>query len=216
MEEAKLRGIPAIRLNTDSHVQLGYGRKQRHVQATMTDRTSAIGVEIADEKFRTKELLSRAGIPTPDGRIAISSGEAIQIANDLGYPVAVKPEVGNHGRGISARVSDDSELETAFASAVAICSNVIVEKTMTGFDFRMLVIDGKLVAAARREPAHIVGDGTSTVQQLIEQVNADPRRGIGHERVLTAITIDHMSKRLLAFQGRSLDRCHWPPGKSCI
>lgn len=205
VEEAKLRGIPAIRLNTDSHVQLGYGCKQRHVQATMTDRTSAIGVEIADEKFRTKERLSRAGIPTPEGRIAISRDEAIQIANDLGYPVAVKPEVGNHGRGISARVSDDSELETAFAFAAAICNNVIVEKTMSGFDFRVLVINGKLVAAARREPAHVVGDGTSTVQQLIEQINADPRRGIGHERVLTAITIDHMSKRLLAFQGLSLD-----------
>lgn len=205
VEEAKLRGIPAIRLNTDSHVQLGYGCKQRHVQATMTDRTSAIGVEIADEKFRTKELLSRAGIPTPDGKVAISLREATQIADDLGYPVAVKPEVGNHGRGISACVSDDSELETAFGSAVAICSNVIVEKTMTGFDFRVLVIDGNLVAAARREPAHIVGDGSSTVQQLIDQVNADPRRGIGHERVLTAITIDDMSQRLLAFQDRALD-----------
>lgn len=205
VEEAKLRGIPAIRLNSDSHVQLGYGCRQRHVQATMSDRTSAIGVEIADEKFRTKERLSRAGIPTPDGKIAVSLGEAIQIANDLGYPVAVKPEVGNHGRGISARVSDDSELETAFASAVAICNSVIVEKTMSGIDFRVLVIGGNLVAAARREPAHVVGDGTSTVQQLIDQVNSDPRRGIGHERVLTAITIDDMSQRLLAFQDRSLD-----------
>ncbi|WP_223421669.1 cyanophycin synthetase [Tateyamaria pelophila] len=205
VEEAKHRGIPAIRLNSDSHVQLGYGAKQRHIQATMTDRTSAIGVEIADEKFRTKERLSRAGIPTPDGRVATSLGQATGIADDLGYPVAVKPEIGNHGRGISARVSDASELATAFVSAVAICSSVIVEKTMTGFDFRVLVIDGNLVAAARREPAHIVGDGTSTVQQLINHVNADPRRGIGHERVLTAISIDHMSQRLLAFQDRTLD-----------
>ncbi|WP_306259822.1 cyanophycin synthetase [Pararhizobium sp. IMCC21322] len=205
VEEAKLRGIPAIRLNNDSHVQLGYGCKQRHIQATMTDRTSAIGVEIADEKFRTKELLGRAGIPTPEGKVAISLVEAAQIANDLGYPVAVKPEVGNHGRGITARVIDDNELETAFASACRICSSVIVEKTMTGFDFRVLVINGVLVAAALREPAHIVGDGKSTIGQLINQVNLDPRRGIGHERVLTAISIDHMTQRLLAFQGRSVD-----------
>lgn len=205
VEEAKLRGIPAIRLNNDSHVQLGYGCKQRHIQATMTDRTSAIGVEIADEKFRTKELLSRAGIPTPDGKIAISLVEAIQIAKDLGYPVAVKPEIGNHGRGITAHVTDDKELETAFASACRICSSVIVEKTMTGFDFRVLVINGVLVAAALREPAHIVGDGKSTINQLIDQVNLDPRRGIGHERVLTAISIDDMTTRLLTFQGRSVD-----------
>lgn len=205
VEEANLRGIPAIRLNNDSHVQLGYGCKQRHIQATMTDRTSAIGVEIADEKFRTKELLSRAGIPTPEGRVAVSLVEAAQIASDLGYPVAVKPEVGNHGRGISASVTDDNELATAFASACRICDNVIVEKTMIGFDFRVLVINGNLVAAARREPANIVGDGKHTIGQLTEQVNLDPRRGIGHERVLTAISLDHMSHRLLAFQGRTLD-----------
>ena len=150
VEEAKLRGIPAIRLNNDSHVQLGYGCKQRHIQATMTDRTSAISVEIADEKFRTKELLTRAGIPTPDGKVAVSLVEAAQIAKDLGYPVAVKPEVGNHGRGITAHVTDDKELETAFASACRICSSVIVEKSMTGFDFRVLVINGNLVAAALR------------------------------------------------------------------
>lgn len=205
VDEAKRRGIPALRLNNDSHVQLGYGCKQRHIQATMTDRTSAIGVEIADEKFRTKELLNRAGIPTPDGKLAVSLREATEFAEDLGYPVAVKPEVGNHGRGITARVSDDRELKTAFASAARICSSVIIEKTMTGFDFRVLVINGKMVAAALREPAHIVGDGTSTIAQLTDQVNLDPRRGIGHERVLTAISIDHMSKRLLTFQGRSVD-----------
>lgn len=205
VEEAKRRGIPALRLNNDSHVQLGYGCKQRHIQATMTDRTSAIGVEIADEKFRTKELLSRAGIPTPEGKLASSLVEAAEIAEDLGFPVAIKPEVGNHGRGITARVSDDKELEIAFASAARICTSVIIEKTLTGFDFRVLVINGKMVAAALREPAHIVGDGTSTIAQLTDQVNSDPRRGIGHERVLTAISIDHMSKRLLMFQGRSID-----------
>lgn len=205
VEEAKIRGIPAIRLNNESHVQLGYGSKQRHIQATMTDRTSAIGVEIADEKFRTKQLLSQAGIPTPDGAVALTLAEAVQIAQDIGYPVAVKPEVGNHGRGITAGVSDANELETAFASAHRICNSIIVEKSMTGLDYRVLVINGLLVAAALREPANVVGDGKSSIRQLIDQTNLDPRRGIGHERVLTAIAIDHMTERLLAFQARSVD-----------
>lgn len=205
VEEAKQRGIPALRLNNASLVQLGYGSKQRRIQATMTDRTSALGVEIADEKFRTKELLGRAGIPVPEGAIAETLDEAIRVADGIGYPVAVKPEVGNHGRGITARVSDAEELETAFASALRICDSVIVEKSLTGLDYRMLVINGNLVAAALREPAYIVGDGTSSIRQLIDEVNKDPRRGIGHERVLTAITVDHMTERLISFQGYQID-----------
>lgn len=201
VEEAKRRGIPARRLSNSSHVQLGYGIKQRQIQATMTDRTSALSVEIADEKFRTKELLSRSGIPTPEGSIVVSLDEAVQVADELGYPVAVKPEVGNHGRGITSHVSDAQLLETAFTSASAICESVIVEKTLTGFDFRVLVINGKLVAAALREPAHVIGDGSATVRQLIDTVNADPRRGIGHERSLTNIDIDNMTERLLAARG---------------
>lgn len=205
VEEAKQRGIPALRLNTGSLVQLGYGSKQRRIQATMTDRTSALGVEIADEKFRTKEILGRAGIPVPEGAIAETLDDAIRVAEGIGYPVAVKPEVGNHGRGITARVSDAEELETAFASALRICDSVIVEKSLTGLDFRMLVINGNLVAAALREPAYIVGDGASSIRQLIDEVNKDPRRGIGHERVLTAITVDHMTERLISFRGYQID-----------
>ena len=205
VEEAKKRGIPALRLNDVSLVQLGYGSKQRRIQATMTDRTSALGVEIADEKFRTKELLRRAGIPTPEGAIAESLEDAARVAEEIGYPVAVKPEVGNHGRGITARVSDAEELETAFASARRICGSVIVEKSLTGLDFRVLVINGNLVAAALREPAYIVGDGTSSIRQLIDEVNKDPRRGVGHERVLTAITVDHMTERLITFRGYQVD-----------
>ena len=205
VEEAKQRGIPALRLNDDSLVQLGYGSKQRRIQATMTDRTSALGVEIADEKFRTKELLRRAGIPTPEGAIAESLEEAARVADGIGYPVAVKPEVGNHGKGITARVSNARELETAFASARKICDSVIVEMSLTGLDFRVLVIDGALVAAALREPAHIVGDGASSIRQLIDEVNKDPRRGIGHQRVLTAITVNDMTERLLCFRGYRVD-----------
>lgn len=205
VEEAKQRGIPALRLNTSSFVQLGYGAKQRRIQATMTDRTSALGVEIADEKYRTKKLLSQAGIPIPEGALVESLEEATHVAEDLGYPVAVKPEVGNHGRGITARVSDSTELETAFASARRICDSIIVERSLTGLDFRALVINGNLVAAALREPAYVVGDGTSSIRQLIDEVNKDPRRGIGHERVLTAIAIDHMTERLLSFQGYRID-----------
>ena len=205
VEEAKLRGIPALRFNDVGYVQLGYGFKQRRIQATMTDRTSALAVEIADEKFRTKELLRRSGIPTPEGAIVETPGEAVRVSKRLGYPVAVKPAVGNHGRGITARVSDAEGLESAFASAHKICDSVIVERSLTGLDFRVLVIAGDLVAAALREPAYIVGDGTSSIGQLIDQVNKDPRRGIGHERMLTAIVIDHMTERLLSFRGYQIN-----------
>lgn len=214
VEEAKRRGIPTVRLNEGSLVQLGHGAKRRLIQATMTDRTSALGVEIADEKFRTKELLSQASIPTPQGAIAESLEVSLQVADDLGYPVAVKPEVGNHGRGITALVSDPETLEEAYASARAHCDLVIVEKTLTGFDFRVLVIHGKLVAAARREPAHVVGNGDLTIRQLIDEVNRDPRRGIGHERMLTIISVDRMTERLLSLAGHSLDDV-LPAGEKC-
>ncbi|MDT8369852.1 MAG: cyanophycin synthetase [Longimicrobiales bacterium] len=205
VEEAKRRGIPALRLNDESFVQLGYGARQRRIQATMTDRTSALGVEIADEKFRTKRLLAQAGIPVAEGVMVEDLEAALRAADEIGYPVAVKPEVGNHGTGITARVSDPGELEIAVASALRIHSEVIVEKTLVGFDFRVLVIDGTFVAAALREPAHVVGDGTASIRELIDRVNADPNRGIGHERVLTVITVDEMTERLLRVGGHEMD-----------
>ncbi len=204
VEEAKRRGIPTGRLNRASLVQLGYGAKQRLIQATMTDRTSALGVEIADSKFRTKTLLERAGIPTPEGSIVESLAATARVAAKIGYPVVVKPEVGNHGRGVTAHVARESELGVAFAAAQKVCDTVIVEKSLTGFDYRVLVIGGKLVAAALREPAHVVGDGTSSIQALIDTANADPRRGMGHERILTTITVDDMTERLLAIRGYDL------------
>lgn len=205
VEEAKRRGIPCHRLNDANLIQLGHGARQRRIQATMTDRTSALAVEIADEKFRTKALLEGAGIPTPAGSIVESVDEAVRVAAEIGFPVAVKPEIGNHGRGITAQVSGPDELEPAFAAAQRIFHRVIVEKSLSGLDFRVLVINRKLAAAALREPAHVVGDGTSSIRQLIDAVNADPRRGIGHERVLTIIDVDGMTERLLALRGVTLD-----------
>lgn len=205
VEEAKRRGIPVRRLNDASLIQLGHGAKQRRIQATMTDRTSALAVETADEKFRTKVLLEKAGIPTPEGSIVKTLDEAERAAATIGYPVAVKPEVGNHGRGITAHVSGARELETAFTAARRRCDSVIVEKSLMGRDFRVVVIDKRLAAAALREPAHVVGDGRSSIGRLIEVANADPRRGIGHERVLTLITVDDMTKRLLTMRGFSVD-----------
>lgn len=204
VDEAKRRGIPALRLNDASLVQLGYGVKQRHIQATMSDRTSALGVEIADEKFVTKQMLRQAGIPAPHGEIVTSLSEAEQAAISIGYPVTVKPDVGNHGRGITARVDSPSELSIAFASAEQICRRVVVEKSLSGHDFRVLLINYKMVAAARRDPAHIIGDGQLSVQALIDQTNADPRRGYGHENVLTRIDVDEMTEHLLRLRQMTL------------
>ena len=205
VEEAKRRGIPTRRLNHDSLVQLGWGARQHRIQATMTDRTSALGVELADEKSRTKELLQRAGLPIPDGSVVETLEDARLVADDVGYPVAVKPEMGNHGRGITACVTDAADLEVAFAAARRICDYVVVEKSLTGFDFRVLVIDGHLVAAAHREPAYVIGDGKSSIRLLIDEANADPRRGFGHQRLLTAIAVDDMTRRLLALGGHDID-----------
>ena len=205
VDEAERRGIPAMRLNDASFVQLGYGARQRRIQATMTDRTSALGVEIADEKFRTKRLLQRAGIPVAEGEIVADLAEAARAAADIGYPVAVKPEVGNHGRGISAWVSGPDELAVAVTSALRVHPEIIVEKTLEGRDFRVLVIDGRFVAAALREPAYVDGDGVASIRELIDRVNADPDRGFGHERVLTEITVDEMTHRLLALADQELD-----------
>lgn len=205
VEEAKSRGIPVIRLNQSSFIQLGYGARQRRVQATMTDRTSALGVEIADEKARTKELLAAAGIPVPRGILADDFDEALAAAEEIGWPVVVKPEIGNHGRGITVGLENPEDLATAFAAAKRICRSVLVEKRLVGFDFRLLTIGNQLIAAALREPAHVVGDGRSTVAELVERSNADPRRGFGHERVLTRIEIDPMSERLLQREGLEID-----------
>lgn len=204
VNEATSRGISHIRLNEDSYVQLGQGKHQRRIQATMMDSTSALGVEIADDKERTKELLSSMGIPVPEGCSVKTLDEALKAAETYGYPVVIKPLVGNHGRGITVNVTSAEELQVAFQIASKICRTILIEKYIKGSDFRILVIDGKFVAAAQREPAYVIGNGKDTILQLIEEVNRDPDRGIGHEKNLTHITMDYMTERLLDIQKLTL------------
>lgn len=198
VSEAKKRGIPVIRLNNESYVQLGFGTRQRRIQATIIDSTSALGVEIADDKKRTKELLARMGIPVPEGYSVDTWPGALAAAERIGYPVAVKPISGNHGRGITTNISTPADLETSFLYAKKFSEMLVVEKFLPGADYRILVINGKFTAAARRDPAFIVGDGTSTIRQLIDVINLDPKRGFGHEKTLTRIKVDYMTERLLS------------------
>ncbi|MCF8092646.1 MAG: cyanophycin synthetase [Desulfotignum sp.] len=205
VKEAQSRGIPFIRLNEDSHIQLGYGAHQQQIQASITGHTSAIAVETADEKTRVKTYLKRSGIPVPDGRVVSSEDEAMAAFKELGTAVVVKPDVGNHGNGSTINVTDPDQLKKAFHAACAYHPDVIVETYVSGGDFRLLVINGKFVAGAKREPAHIVGDGGSTIHDLIKTVNSDPLRGFGHEKVLTRIDVDDMTRRLLSLKGLSMD-----------
>jgi len=203
VKEAQSRGIPFIRLNEDSYIQLGYGAGQKRIQASITSQTSAIAVEVADEKTQVKRLLEKSGIPVPYGQVVMSEEEAVSVYNDLGVAAVVKPDVGNHGNGGTINITDIDQLKRAFRVAQAYHSDVIVEEYVKGSDFRLLVIDGKFVAAAKRLPAHVVGDGKSSITMLIEEVNRDPRRGFGHEKVLTQIEIDDMTERLLWQRGLS-------------
>jgi len=205
VDKANRRGIPVIRLNSDSYVQLGYGKNQRRIQATMTDTTSAIGVEIADDKNRTKEILTDARIPVPRGWEVDDIKEALQAAEEIGYPVVVKPVIGNHGRGITTNILDQEELRESFNSAKKVHDSVIIERFVDGFDYRVLVINGRFIAAAKRVPPFITGDGNNSIRDLIDTVNQDPLRGFGHEKVLTRIEIDYMTKRLLRQKGMKLD-----------
>ncbi|MCK4717210.1 MAG: cyanophycin synthetase, partial [Thermoplasmata archaeon] len=204
-KEADSRGIPVIRLNTNSYVQLGHGMYQRRIQATLMDNTSAIGVEIADDKEQTKEILESVGVLVPKGHAFKELESAIEFAEDVGYPVVVKPLVGHHGKGITTNILDVGHLRSAFKSAKKFHDHVLVERFLKGMDHRMLVIDHKFVAAARREPASVTGDGRSTVKKLINEINSDPRRGFGHEKVLTRIKVDFMTNRLLKQNGLTLD-----------
>ena len=202
--EAKRRGIPHIRLNEYSYVQLGHGRYQRRIQATLMDSTSALGVEIADDKEYTKKMLGEMGVPVPEGISVDDPEEARQAAAKLGYPVVVKPRVDNHGRGITIGVGDEEELTAAYHMARKVCDTVLIENLLVGSDYRLLVVNYSLAAAALREPACVVGDGSSTVQELIDEVNSDPRRGVGHEKDLTRITVDAMTRRILTAKDLTL------------
>jgi len=203
--EAINRNIPWIRLNKNSLVQLGYGINQRRIQATVASTTSNIAVEIACDKEDTKNLLEAAEVPVPRGRI-IYDTEDLQAAIDrIGYPIVLKPINGNHGRGATTNIKDWDSALIAFDIAKKHSRSIICEKFITGHDFRLLVINYKFICAAKRTPACVTGDGNSTLQQLIDAVNADPRRGFGHEKVLTQIKVDAVTEKILQDKNLTLD-----------
>ena len=205
VEEARRRGIPVRRLNNHSLVQLGLGRNLRRIQSTLTDYTSAIGVEIAQDKDDTKRVLQNVGLPVPKGDVARSADDAVMIAEDIGFPVLCKPLDASHGRGISGRLDSAEAVRAAYAAAAEFGRRVVVEQYTVGRDHRVLVVDGKVVACAERVPAHVVGDGTRTVRELIEAANRDPRRGTGHTKVLTKLACDSLTDEMLRRVGMTLD-----------
>jgi cyanophycin synthetase len=198
---ARARDIPWTRLNAASLIQLGQGRNQRRIEAALTSQTSHIAVEIASDKELCARLLADLGLPVPKQRAVRGPDEAVRAANRIGYPVVVKPVDGNHGRGVAVNLTTDAQVEDAYEIAEAEGSGVVVESMIAGDDHRLLVVGGRLVAAARRMPGHVVGDGRATVAELVEAVNRDPRRGAGHENMLTRIELDAVADRLLAERG---------------
>ncbi|MFT6851174.1 MAG: cyanophycin synthetase [Sphingobacteriales bacterium] len=214
VDEAVSRGIPYIRLNKHSLVQLGYGVNKVRFRATITEFTSDIAVEIACDKEDTKELLEQHNIPIPKGDIIRRESSLEDVIKRIGYPLVFKPISGNHGKGATINVNDDKAAFDAFNYARTFASGVVVERFITGYDFRVLVIDNKMVAAAKREPAHVVGDGKSTIEELVIEVNKDPRRGYGHENVLTEIDLNSHTLSLLEKYGFTTETVI-PKGEKC-
>jgi cyanophycin synthetase len=200
VDAAVARGIPFRRLTQGSMVQFGWGAKQRRIQAAEVDTTSAIAESIAQDKDLTKQLLHAAGVPVPLGRPADSPDEAWAVAQEIGLPVVVKPQDGNQGKGVTVNITDRDAFNAAYETAERY-GTVMVEKFLPGHDYRLLVVGNKLVAAARRDPPLVVGDGVHTVRQLVDQVNADPRRGEGHATSLTKIRFDDIAIGRLHAQG---------------
>ena len=203
--EAEARGIPWIRLNKYSLCQLGYGANQKRIQATVTSETSSIGVELACDKEDTKFLLEHAEVEVPKGDIIRRESSLEDACKYVGFPLVIKPIDGNHGRGITVDVQNYEDALVAFHAAKDISKAVIVEKFITGEDYRLLVINNRLVAGAKRTPAHVIGNGESTVQELIDAVNKDPRRGYGHENVLTQISVNDLTKTIIKDAGYHLE-----------
>ncbi|SIR45977.1 cyanophycin synthetase [Pontibacter lucknowensis] len=204
VSEAVSRGIPYINNQRSGLIQLGYGIHQKHIQAAMTSRTSCFGVENAGNKNATKLILEDAGIPVPRGHIVHDADELEEAVQELGYPVVVKPLDGNQGKGATINIHTWKEAQRALTEAQRYSKKVMVEQFITGDDYRLLVINGKFIAAAKRTPAMVTGNGISTIQQLVKEVNKDPRRGIGHEKALTHIKIDKHTRSLLKEKGLTL------------
>lgn len=196
-KEATGRGIPVMRIGRDSILQLGYGKYQKRIEATLTQNASCVAVDIACDKELTKNILKDACLPVPDGGITSDIGEAIEIANEIGYPVVVKPADGNQGKGVTVNIISDDEVKEAFDAAQRYSREIIVEKYIQGKDYRVLVVGDNVAAAAQRIPPFIVGDGFSTIAQLVDAENANPKRGVDHERQLTKIVIDDICRSYL-------------------
>lgn len=203
--EARKRGIPVIRLDNDSFVQLGYGCKQSRIEATITSHTSSLAVDVAGNKDQTKKLLADANLPVPFGEVVYDFENLKGAIDAIGYPVVIKPLDGNHGKGATINIQDWEHAACAFHRAKKYGDEVIVEKFIQGHDFRVLVVDYKFVAAALRTPASVTGDGVHNVQQLIDIANQDPRRGAGHDNVLTEIKVDEVTLELLKKKSLALE-----------
>jgi cyanophycin synthetase len=215
VKEAEKRGIPWMQLGARFLIQLGYGVNQKRMQATMTQKTGILGVELACDKEATKRILAASGVPVPRGTVINfldDLEEAIEYVG--GYPIVIKPLDGNHGRGITIDIRNWEEAEAAYEAARQVSRSIIVERYYVGRDHRVLVVDGKVVAVAERVPAHVVGDGRATIAELIEETNKDPNRGEGHDNVLTKIELDRTSYQLLERQGYTLNSVP-PKGTIC-
>lgn len=203
LDEAIARDIPFQRLNSGSLVQLGYGVNQQRIRATMTSLTSSLAVDIASDKELTNRLLAAAGLPVPASEVVRRADDAVRIARRIGFPVVVKPLDGNHGRGVAIDLKDEAAVRAAFGEAYDQSRRgyVLVESYIAGKDYRVLVIGGQMIAIAERVPAHVIGDGIKSVAALVEATNADPRRGVGHEKVLTRIEVNDGAIELVRAQG---------------
>jgi cyanophycin synthetase len=202
---AEERGIPWLRLNNQSLVQFGHGKYQQRIQATVTGKTPHISVELASDKEETNKILGSLGLPVPRQHLVTSQTEAVKAAQRLGGPVVLKPYNGNHGRGITINITGNDEIRAAFDAAREHSRSVIVETFQEGDDHRLLVVNGELIAATRRTPGHVVGDGSKTISELVEIVNQDPRRGVGHEKVLTRLELDREANLMMERVGYTAD-----------
>jgi cyanophycin synthetase len=205
VKAAEERNIPWLRLNEQSLIQLGHGKYQQRIQATVTSRTSHIAVELAQDKEETNKILANCGLPVPRQELVRSAERAVRAAERLGYPVVTKPYDGNHGRGISIGLMGPDEVRAGFTAAAEHSSSVIVETYLRGDDHRLLVVAGELIAATRRTPGRVIGDGKHSIRELIDIVNQDARRGVGHEKVMTRLELDAQAEMMLARQGLSAD-----------
>ena len=203
VDAARARGIPVRRLTRGSLVQLGWGARARRIQAAELDATSAVAESIAQDKDLTKRLLHAAGVPVPLGRPVASADDAWAVAEEVGLPVVVKPQDGNQGKGVTVNIATRAQLDAAYATAREYGDEIMVERFLPGHDFRLLIVGDRMVAAARRDPPQVLGDGVHTIGELVDEVNRDPRRGSGHGTALTRIRLDEIALARLTAEGLS-------------